>query len=192
MELRPIADLEQWYARELTEAFPPNERKPLAEIRALLEAGRYEALGLYDGAALLGFANLWREPAAPGYVLLDYLGVTASRRNGGLGSLILRKLAGQCAGRCGVLTEAEWPDPDSGAPEEVLRRRRVGFYVRNGFVPVYEMAACGVRLQALLLGEPPARLEELMAVHRAIYGPARTDVAVPLAPGEVPPPSLFL
>ena len=43
-----------------------------------------------------------------------------------------------------------------------------------------------------LLGEPPARLEELMAVHRAIYGPARTDVAVPLAPGEVPPPSLFL
>ena len=37
-----------------------------------------------------------------------------------------------------------------------------------------------------------ARLEELMAVHRAIYGPARTDVAVPLAPGEVPPPSLVL
>ena len=54
MELRPITDLEQWYARELTEAFPPNERKPLADIRALLEAGRYEALGLYDGAALLG------------------------------------------------------------------------------------------------------------------------------------------
>ena len=50
----------------------------------------------------------------------------------------------------------------------------------------------GRGLQALLLGEPPARLEELMAVHRAIYGPARTDVAVPLAPGEVPPPSLFL
>jgi hypothetical protein len=37
-----------------------------------------------------------------------------------------------------------------------------------------------VRLQALLLGEPPARLEELMAVHRAIYA-RRTDVAVPLA-----------
>jgi GNAT superfamily N-acetyltransferase len=126
MELRPIADLDS-ERPELTEAFPPNERKPLAEIRALLEAGRYEALGLYDGAALLGYANLWREPAAPGYVLLDYLGVTASRRNGGLGSLILRKLAGQCAGRCGVLTEAEWPDPDSGAPEEVLRRRRVAF-----------------------------------------------------------------
>ena len=67
MELRPITDLEQWYARELTEAFPPNERKPLADIRALLEAGRYEALGLYDGAALLGYANLWREPAVPGY-----------------------------------------------------------------------------------------------------------------------------
>ena len=86
MELRPIADLEQWYARELTEAFPPNERKPLAEICALLEAGRYEALGLYDGAALLGYANLWREPTVPGYVLLDYLGVTASRRNGGWGA----------------------------------------------------------------------------------------------------------
>ena len=192
MELRPISDLAGWYARELSEAFPENERKPLADMMSEMERGCYEPLGLYEGQALLGYATLWSREAFPGYVLLDYLGVTASRRNGGLGSLILRKLAGQCAGRCGVLTEAEWPDPDSGAPEEVLRRRRVGFYVRNGFVPVYEMAACGVRLQALLLGEPPARLEELMAVHRAIYGPARTDVAVPLAPGEVPPPSLFL
>lgn len=32
MELRPISDLAGWYARELSEAFPENERKPLADM----------------------------------------------------------------------------------------------------------------------------------------------------------------
>ena len=87
MDLRPIParDWADWYTGELCASFPACECKPLEAIRALAAEGRYELLGLYDGAALLGYATLWSTPEWPDYVLLDYLGVTAARRNGGLG-----------------------------------------------------------------------------------------------------------
>ena len=83
MELRPIParDWADWYTQELCASFPACECKPLEAIRALAAEGRYELLGLYDGAALLGYATLWSTPEWPDYVLLDYLGVTAARRN---------------------------------------------------------------------------------------------------------------
>ncbi len=80
MELRPISDLAGWYARELSEAFPENERKPLADMMSEMERGCYEPLGLYEGQALLGYATLWSREAFPGYVLLDYLGWTDAGR----------------------------------------------------------------------------------------------------------------
>ena len=75
MELRPIParDWADWYTQELCASFPACECKPLEAIRALAAEGRYELLGLYDGAALLGYATLWSTPEWPDYVLLDYL-----------------------------------------------------------------------------------------------------------------------
>lgn len=193
MHLRPIPPegLSHWYENELTAAFPPNERKPLAEILRLAEEGRYEILGLFDGHALLGFATLMTCREHPGYVLLDYLAVSAAHRNGGLGSRILSLLEERCRGRFLVLTEAEAPVAGDPPEENALRLRRVAFYERCGFRPVYEMATCGARFQALVLGVPGS-LPQLMAAHRAIYGPLRTDVQVPLSPGEVPRPPYWM
>ena len=100
MELRPISDLAGWYARELSEAFPENERKPLADMVSEMERGCYEPLGLYEGQALLGYATLWSREAFPGYVLLDYLGVTAGRR--------------KCAQTATLSPAAGWARPSSG------------------------------------------------------------------------------
>ena len=60
MYLRPMtaSEVKQWYDRELTRAFPPDECKPLSEIAALMERGRYEALGLYAEDALLGYGEV--------------------------------------------------------------------------------------------------------------------------------------
>ena len=122
MELRPIParGWADWYTQELCASFPACECKPLEAIRALAAEGRYELLGLYDGAALLGYATLWSTPEWPDYVLLDYLGVTAARRNGGLGGAILKMLAAREAGRRTVLVEAE--AERSGGPEEEFMR----------------------------------------------------------------------
>lgn len=188
MELRPVTGkaLEDWYDRELSEAFPPNERKPLPDIRALMDAGRYEVWGLFDGDTMLGYATLWMEPTDKSCILLDYLGIAAARRNGGLGQEIVRMLTGEMEGKSLLLIEAERP-VEGGDPEENdLRRRRLAFYERCGFVPAYDMATCGMRF-ATFLPYLPQDLTSVMALHRAIYGPERTDVKVPLGLDETPP-----
>ena len=65
---------------------------------------------------------------------------------------------------------------------------RVRFTAPQPPAGVYEIGACGARCQALVLGTPPEGRAELAAAHRAIYGPERTDVKVPLGPEECPPP----
>jgi len=179
------SEIRYWYHCELSEAFLPEERKPLADILALHQAGRYELLGLFQEEALLGYATIWQQPGGAGLVLLDYLGVTARLRNRGLGGELCALLSRRY-GPQGLILESEAPLP--GAPEEenALRRRRIAFYARSGFVPVYEMATCGLRWQAMLWGRAPDCLEDVMAAHRALYGPGRTDVKIPLGPDEVP------
>lgn len=190
MEFRPMRkeEIPGWYDREFTTAFPPNERKPLAFMRELEARGEYAFLGLYDGDSLLGYATLQTHPDFPDHVLLDYLGVTASRRNGGLGARILALLKERFQGRTHVIVEAESPVPGEEGPENNLRSRRIGFYERCGCRRVYEMGACGIRCQVLSLGDP-GDLEAFMAAHRTIYGPLRTDITVPLGPDETPAPA---
>ena len=159
MELRPIParDWADWYTQELCASFPACECKPLEAIRALAAEGCYELLGLYDGAALLGYATLWSTPEWPDYVLLDYLGVTAARRNGGLGGAILKMLAARETGRRTVLVEAE--AERSGGPEEErpLRLRRLGFYARNGCTPFMRASTAACSARSLCWG-PPRRI----------------------------------
>ena len=172
MDLRPIParDWADWYTQELCASFPACECKPLEAIRALAAEGCYELLGLYDGAALLGYATLWSTPEWPDYVLLDYLGVTAARRNGGLGGAILKMLAARETGRRTVLVEAE--AERSGGPEEERPLRLL--------------------CQVFVLGPAPADRADLKEAHRAIYGPARTDVVIDPPPGASPEPPYWM
>ena len=177
---RPMtaAETEYWYHNELAEACPPQERKPLPVILNMMDEGRYAVWGLWDGSVLLGYAALWSRPGVP-LVLLDYLGVTAARRNGGLGGHLLRLLKEQGVP---LVMESELPRGDEGDP---IRLRRIAFYVRNGFTPLYVMATCGMAWQALV-SHPEVGTEATMAHHRALYGPERRDVRIPLPPGEQP------
>lgn len=188
MELRQLPEegLLPWYERELTEAFPPNERKPLADILALIHQGRYQVWGLFQEEKLLGYATLWMEPTDQSCILLDYLGVAAAQRNGGLGQKLVRMLAERLAGSSLLLIEAECPVEGDDPAENTLRQRRQAFYQRCGFVPAYDMATCGMRFTTFL-PDLPEDLAPVIAAHRAIYGPARTDVKVPLGPDEPPP-----
>ena len=174
-------EIKSWYETELTRTFIPQECKPLADIFRLIEENRYEIWGLFDGDALLGYACLWKHPDLA-LVLLDYLGVTAARRNAGLGSELLR--LPQSQGRP-LVTESELPVEGDSEEENAIRLRRIAFYQRNGFTAAYPMATCGMAWQALTYA-PGMAVEEVMAQHKALYGPKRTDVVVPLGEAEVP------
>ena len=93
MTLRDLTlqELHHLHRHELREAFPPEELKPFAAMKKLYRAGVYHPVGAWEGETLVGYALLWEAPQRK-YVLIDYLGVTAARRNGGLGSVILEKV----------------------------------------------------------------------------------------------------
>lgn len=184
MEFRQMTPQEwkYWYKYELCTAFAPQERKPFDAICQLQQEGRYELWGLFEADSMLGYAALWKAMDIP-MILLDYLGVTVSQRNHGLGGEILNRLKEQ--GRPIVL-ESELPIDGGSALDNQLRLRRIEFYRRNGFVPVYHMATCGLAWQALLYNPGDVELTDIMRWHKELYGVERTDVQVPLLDGDVP------
>lgn len=175
-------EIEKWYVTDFSEAFAENERKPLADIFILVEQGRYEIWGLFEKNRLLGYATLWKCEGIP-LILLDYLGVRTVLRNNGLGAKILKVLKEKGAA---IVTESEMPVKGDRVEENQIRIRRIGFYRRNGFIPAYEMATCGMRWQALLANCEGMDSMEIMQWHRALYGEERTDVRIPLGPDETP------
>lgn len=196
MELRELTprQLSDLYHRELKNAFPPQELKPLKAMEGLQARGCYDALGLFDGEQLLGYALMWLEPGYP-FALLDYLGTMDGIRGQGLGTRMLALLQEHYAQYRGIFGEAE--APENGDPaEEPLRRRRLAFYHRNGFrYGGYDCALFGVHYQTLILGDEDVTPEELMAAHQGIYAGYMPPhiyqrfIQIPLAPGEAVKPA---
>lgn len=175
-------EIRRWYATDFTEAFEENERKPLADILSLMELKRYEIWGLFQQGLMLGYVALWKREGIP-LVLLDYLGVSAALRNGGIGTYLLELLKTQ---GFPIVTESETSVAGDSEAANSIRTRRIGFYRRNGFIPAYEMATCGMKWQALLANTDSMELADIMRWHRELYGSERTDVRIPLGQNEIP------
>lgn len=168
--LRPLSRKEvRWiYRWEMKEAFPPAELKPLWSILSMMKRGECDALGLFRGEELLGYALLRREGS---FVLLDYLAACQGKRNQGTGSAILTGLKERYADTAGLLAEAEAVEPGVSEEEKQLRRRRLAFYERNGFGDLgYEAYIFSVRYAMLgwsAAGTPDR--EAAMEAHRRLY-----------------------
>ena len=187
MELKTLdrEGLERLYHEELERVFSDSERRPLGAMLRLLEMGQYEALLAIEEGEPIGYAMLWLSEA-PDSALLEYLGVLRGKRNGGAGSQILTLLGERYQQLFG---EAE--APDTGDPEEDdLRRRRIGFYLRNGFrVLDYMCALFGVRFHCLYRG-PELDDRKVQEIHRRVYSDYFSQdhmeryIQLPLAPDE--------
>lgn len=197
MTLRELTleELRALHDTELREAFPPEELKPFAAMRTLYDNGVYHPVGAFDGdGTLLGYALLWDAPGTS-YVLIDYLGVPAARRNGGLGRTILRKLGEHFSDYDGIIVESEAPE---GGPSDGLRRRRMDFYRRAGFTFLtYDCVLFGVHYAVCLLspngkGTEEAAQQAHVTLYRSQFSPKAYDAFVqiprdpdhPLAPPE--------
>ena len=151
----------------------------------LLEMGQYDPLVVTENGERVGYAMMWLPKSRQG-ALLEYLGVLRGKRSAGLGARILPLLAqryGQLFG------EAEAPTSEDEA-ENHLRRRRIGFYERNGFrVLDYECALFGVHFKCLYRG-PQTDDRAVEQLHRSVYAdyfsPQHMEryIQLPLKPGE--------
>ena len=166
MELRipSVEQLRTIYDRDLKEAFPTAELKPLRNIEKSWAEGWYKPYCLFDGDNIVGEAFLWL--GHPGWALLDYLCVADGCRNSGIGASILQKLR-EREGDTVIFGESE--DPDN-APDHDLAVRRLGFYARCGLRTAgYDTEMFGVHYKTLYLANGPVDDAALMEEHRFVY-----------------------
>lgn len=194
MHIRDLTreELKTIYEAEMVHAFPPAELKPFSAMERLMDRGLYHPLGLFEDGALVSYLLLWTDESGQ-FALGDYLGTVAGRRNGGLGGKFLQLVfASYPEFKC-IFGEAEAPGPEASDEENALRRRRLGFYERNGLRYLnYDCALFGVHYRCLAYGDAPD--EEVLQAHREIYASAfppdklEKYIQIPLAPGEAVKP----
>ena len=164
LKLPTEAQLKAAYERDLEPSFPASERKPLKEMLAEMRRGEYHPWCLFDGGDIVGEAFAWTR--VPGYVLFDYLCVTETRRNDGLGSTLIEKLLEAERGSV-LFGEAEIP---AYAPDPAMAERRLAFYRRNGAKTAdYDVCEFGVPYHTLYWAERTVNEDELSAAHAAYY-----------------------
>ena len=111
------------------EALPDSERKPDEAIAALAGRGDYVVELAERGGMIVGFLILYLSAACP-MALLEYVGISATQRNGGLGGQLFARAAALAAGRTMLLEVESDRAGDAGGAD--LRARRKGFYARHG------------------------------------------------------------
>lgn len=166
LKIPSLEEVRDFYERDMKEAFPPAELKPLASIEKMWREGWYKPYCLYDydGMGPIGCAFLWL--GHPGWAILDYLCVNAGWRNDGFGTEILRLLR-EMEPETVIFGEAEAP---VHAPDPAMAERRLGFYARCGLQTAgYDTEMFGVHYKTLYLANREVADEELMAEHEFIY-----------------------
>ena len=186
-----VAEYETWYQNHLCADFPSNEIKPLEDIINLKLSGKYDVIVYEAGNHIVGYATIWKRKGNSAY-LLDYLGVPEVLRNRGIGRDILKTLKAHVIAiekkpNICLILESETPFENDNSEENEIRKRRIRFYERNGWVKMYEMSTCGMRFNAMSYEEVPKNLDVIQLEHKEIYGEKRTDVIIPLQKGEIPP-----
>ncbi len=105
----------------LTQSFPPEERRNMDEVRRLLCGERLEMLTLEEEGRILGILQVWNLEEM---VFLEHFAIAPEMRGRGLGTKMLDYVWNHW--KKPVILEVE-------PPEDETQRKRIAFYVRNGF-----------------------------------------------------------
>ena len=125
-------------------AFPSSERKPIAIIRKKQKEGTTDVWYLERDGKFVGLVATINSPEI---ILVDYLAIHNACRGNGNGSLTLKKLREQYAGK-GIFVEIECLYEASDNYEERCRRKQ--FYLRNGMKEMHTTAKLfGVDMELL-------------------------------------------
>lgn len=180
--------LAQAYENVFREAFPPEELKPLFVMEKMSREGQYDILGLYEEDKSLGYICCWLDMP---FVLIDYLCVDRSYRNGGLGAEMLRLIREFYPENTVFIGEAEAPVGEEKA--DALIRRRLGFYKRCGAETLgYDCALFGVHYKCIVWNKGGFDEEEICRRHDGFYRRNFTPkmyasaIQLPLKDGEKP------
>jgi GNAT superfamily N-acetyltransferase len=122
--------IEYIYHKFMVCDFPPDELKPLPHLLRMVEEGLCTYYALYDGDEVLSYFGLC---VKDGFALVDYLAVNPKFRGQGIGTETLKYLK-EAAGNNRILIECEEIEKAQTAEEAEIRRRRIAFYTKSGFL----------------------------------------------------------
>lgn len=121
------------YEQKMPKDFAPGEIKPLSRILELCKLNKYFCYGIFEEEILLGYAFLVTSQKREA-VLVDYYAIAREKRGKGYGSTCFAMLLSLAKKQQLGTLILEVEDPAYGIDEEdvELRKRRIGFYERNG------------------------------------------------------------
>lgn len=162
--------IEMIYTQRMREDFPPNELKPLSMIYKAVDNGIYTCLGLMEEDAILGYAFLVKLKETEDY-LIDYIATDKTKRNNGLGAIMLRELNAMLSNARSVIGEVENPAFEEDIAKKELQIRRYNFYMRNGLTDTGVWVTCfGVPFIVLELEcEEKHTEEEIKSLYKQHY-----------------------
>lgn len=105
----------------LENSFPADEYRTYEEQKAILDNELYSIYALYDGEKLKAFISVWEFEK---FAYVEHFAVSPKYRNSGLGAKMLNELITRS--QKSICLEVE-------PPENETARRRINFYLRNGF-----------------------------------------------------------
>lgn len=118
------------YQTSLMKDFPDNERKPLSVMLKSMDQGVYECLGIVEEDEIRGYAFFVKNGND---YLFDYLAVIGENRNRGVGAEFLKYIAEYFKDADSVIGEVEDPLFAKNEEDRKLQKRRLAFYLRNGY-----------------------------------------------------------
>lgn len=122
------ANVDEHIQRLYQTAFPEDEQIPWDDLMRLIDKMSLDFTAYYDNEEFIGFTIVYPRKSVNWYW---YFAVREDLRGQGRGQQILTQLLKKYEGQTMVLDmESPYQDP---CPNPEQRRRRHGFYLRNGF-----------------------------------------------------------
>ncbi len=118
------ADVELYNNAEelMTESFPENEYRPLAQLREYTDNKKNFFFNvIFNDNTPIGFITYWDFDT---FYYAEHFAISPLQRNGGYGQKTLEALCQQL--KRPIVLEVEMPDNE-------MAKRRIGFYQRHGF-----------------------------------------------------------
>ena len=129
-------------------AFPADEQIPWHDLMRLVEEMSLDFTAYYDEETFIGFTIVYPRPSFNWYW---YFAVREDLRGEGYGQQILTQLIEHYKGQSCVL---DMESPNQVCENQVQRKRRHAFYLRNGFRDTHVYRSFGdIEMTVMMMGE---------------------------------------
>lgn len=147
-----VKDFKKIISQSYKKDFPRYERKPIFQIKNIIKNKKAEAVTLMNDKNNMISYSIIITKSKYNYILIDYLATVKEYRGLGYGSKFINLLKEKYSSKNGIIIEIEKIGYGKTEEENILRQKRLEFYLKLGFKPMnYNLKLFGTHMQVLVL-----------------------------------------